>query len=97
MLKKFFSIVLLVVFANFILAPSVISLLDKKADITVFFNVNEEENKEKESEKDNKLKVFQVDNSEKSLLALSKNYNKPYKEGYCKYFAELHLPPPEFS
>ena len=42
MLKKSLSIILLIVFVNFILTPTIISLLDSSNDISSVFSLNED-------------------------------------------------------
>ena len=97
MIKNILSIILLVVFVNFIVAPTIISLADENADISLVFNVNEEENKEKESEKDVEIKLLQTESLQKSFTGFSVSNNKLYKENYPKHFMKLHSPPPELS
>ncbi|MDY7394620.1 hypothetical protein UMM65_05160 [Aureibaculum sp. 2210JD6-5] len=97
MLKNILSIILLVVFANFIIAPTVISLVDDATDISLVFNLNEEENKEKESEKDKEIKLFQIENLNHSFRDFSGKLYELYKANYSKHYLKLHLPPPEFS
>jgi len=97
MLKKLLSIILLVVFVNFIVAPTVISLVDNDIDVSMVFNLNEEEKKENESEKDQEIKLHQVENLSDSLIEVSgKIVNCCYKN-YTKHYIKLHVPPPEHS
>ena len=97
MLKNFFSIILLLVFATFIVAPTVISLIDKNADVSLIFSLNEEESKEKESEKDKEIELFQIEKPHNSLMDFSGKRYELYKANYTKHYKKLHLPPPEFS
>ncbi len=97
MLKNIFSIVLLIVFTNSIVAPTIISLVDDTADVSLVFNLNEEENKEKESEKDIEIKLLQLENSSDSFMGYSVEISNLYEKNYTKYYLKLHLPPPELS
>ncbi|MBJ2174045.1 hypothetical protein JBL43_07345 [Aureibaculum sp. A20] len=97
MLKKSLSIILLVVFVNFILTPTIISLLDSSNDISSVFSLNEEEKKENELEKDIKIKIFQNENNEDFISEFALLSNQRYGELSSNYFPKLLLPPPEFS
>lgn len=97
MLKNFFSIILLLVFATFIVAPTVISLIDKNADVSLIFSLNEEESKEKESEKDIEIKLLQIETPSDSFMDFSEKIAKLCQENYARHYLKLHLPPPEFS
>lgn len=97
MLKNILSIILLIVFANFIVAPTVISLVDEAADVSSVFSLNEEENKEKESEKDKEIKLLGSESPYNSFKGISIKTIKLYKKNYSKHYLKLHLPPPELS
>lgn len=85
------------VFANFIVAPTVISLMENGADVSLVFNLNEEESKEKESEKDTEIKLFQIENPNDSFMDFSGKIVEIYKKNYSRHYLKLHLPPPELS
>ncbi len=97
MLKRFLSIILLTVFANFIVAPTIVSLVDNTADVSVVFSLNEEENNKKESEQDKEIKILQLENPYDSFMDFSGKIVKFCKENYSKHHLKLHLPPPELS
>ncbi|QCX40852.1 hypothetical protein FF125_21280 [Aureibaculum algae] len=97
MLKKSLSIILLIVFVNFILTPTIISLLDSSNDISSVFSLNEEEKKGSEVEKDVKIKIFQNEDNEDSIIEFALLLNQRYGELSSNFFPKLHLPPPEFS
>ncbi|MET2986379.1 hypothetical protein [Aureibaculum conchae] len=97
MLKNILSIILLLVFANFIVAPSIISMTDNDIDVSMVFSLNEEEKKEKESEKDTEIKLLHIENPFSSFMEVSVKIIKLCNENYSKHYLKLHLPPPEFS
>lgn len=96
MTNKFISIFFSVVFVFLITAPTVLTLIDENADIALFFEYSEEEEKGKETNK--KIEIFFSDvpilnadhqmNTETSVMCyLIKSYNTPH--------LNLILPPPE--
>lgn len=95
--NRILSIILIVVFVNFILAPTVISLLDNPTDVSIVFNLNEEENNEIESVNDNQLETLQVENLLTICFGFSLKTNKAHNKSYSNFFLKLHLPPPELS
>jgi len=97
MVKNGFAIFLFVVFANFIVAPTVISIVDANADVSMVFNVNEEEHKENEFEKDELLKILHLEIIDVSLLDVSNMNNEHFHHLYSTHYQKLHLPPPELS
>ncbi|RPD96569.1 hypothetical protein EGM88_09390 [Aureibaculum marinum] len=94
MSKNIFSIFLLVVFVNFIVAPTIISLVDSATDVSSVFSVNEEEKKENK-EDDTKNKVFHSEENEGSVLKFSKLQKHLYRILISKYFPKLLLQPPQ--
>lgn len=96
MTNKFISIFFSVVFIFLMTAPTVLTIIDKNADIALFFEYSEEEEKGKETNK--KIEIFFSDvpvlnsdhqtSSETSVLCyIIKSYNTPH--------LNLILPPPE--
>ena len=90
MLKKSLSIILLVVFVNFILTPTIISLLDSSNDISSVFSLNEEEKKESEVEKDIKTKIFQNEDNNDSIMEFTILPIGSYGELSSNFFPKLH-------
>ncbi len=96
MTNKFISIFFSIVFIFLITAPTVLTIIDKNANIELFFEYSEEEEKGKETNK--KIEIFFSDvpvmhsdhqtSSETSVLRyIIKSYNTPH--------LNLILPPPE--
>lgn len=81
-----------------ILTPSIISLLDKDCAVAVLLDTNDEEKKEKESEKkigekDLFAGPFEMNNG--LFFHLTEAENTEYLLFNTDYKAEIFLPPPE--
>ncbi|XCF06645.1 hypothetical protein ABI125_02015 [Tamlana crocina] len=97
MLKQIVSICFTTLFVLFLMAPTVVSLLDDSVDVSVFYTTSEEEEKgaKKISEKEllchemgeTNLNVFLGDN-ELDLEYYQKKYPNPH--------LKLNSPPPKF-
>ena len=83
---------------GFIMAPSIIAILDDTVDTSIFFSLAEEE--EKGSEKDKNIEIlfsvahlyesdFSLNESENNLAYFFKKYTKPH--------LNLISPPPDLS
>lgn len=96
--KKSVSIFFVLLFALFISAPTVISVLEKKFDTSVFFSLNEEENKSNETVKIFETKLLVSDKYNFSILDFKKekSYNS-YLKNYTSNHLECFSPPPELS
>lgn len=96
MLKKSISLFFVLLFALFISAPTVISVLEKKFDTSVFFSLNEEENKSNETVKIFETKLFVSDKYSFAILNFEKekSYNS-YLKNYTASPIECSSPPPE--
>jgi hypothetical protein len=82
----------------FLLAPTVISMIEKNHDVSVFFDVNEEENKESESSKNLEIVVVHTENYKHLLLFSNSSKNKfYYNTSHYQFHTECISPPPEFS
>ncbi|MEZ4801358.1 MAG: hypothetical protein R2797_01200 [Gelidibacter sp.] len=98
MQKKTVSYFFLIFFTLFITAPTVISVIEKSCDTSIFYSVNEEENKVNET-----LKTFEVklnDHEKYGIsifdLEIEKSYNS-YIKNYTPQDLECLSPPPELS
>ncbi len=98
MQKRTISYFFLILFTVFIAAPTVISVIEKSFDTSIFYSVNEEENKVNET-----LKVFEVKLSDHEKFCLSifdlekeKSYTS-YIKNYTPHHLECLSPPPELS
>ena len=96
MYKKVISIFFLFSFTVFMVAPTVISVMDSSYNISYFFSLNEEENKSNETLKKFEFEVFDLD---KYLIAEFKSDIKHHLGYYSKLYTTLSLesvsPPPE--
>ncbi|MCK0130335.1 hypothetical protein MWU59_02370 [Flavobacteriaceae bacterium F08102] len=97
MLKNSFAIFLFLVFANFIVTPTIVSMVDTSADISMVFNVNEEEHKQNELEKDEMVKLFHVASSAIFLPKVAGTLNDSFQDMYTTCSLKQLLPPPEHS
>lgn len=97
MYRSIVSVFLSVMFLAFLIAPTVIILIDNKVDVSIFYTCNEEEEKKgQEKEKDKELLCYEflksihyidVNETELDLAYFSKKYKKPH--------LYLISPPPE--
>lgn len=96
--KKTVSYFFIILFTLFLAAPTVISVIQKSFDTSVFYSITEEENKVNET-----LKVFEVKLIEHERFGLcvfdlekEKSYNS-YIKNYISNDMECFSPPPELS
>lgn len=96
MLKKTLSIFFTVLFVATIIVPSVLIIVDDSVDISVFFDLSEEE-EEKGKEKDKLESFLAINNSESRsfLLEEKKKSVGYYFKNYPKPHLNLISPPPE--
>lgn len=80
----------------FISAPTMISVIEKSFDTSVFFSITEEENKSNETLKTFVVKLPCTDKYAISLIELEKekSYNS-YLKNYTSSIIECISPPPE--
>lgn len=96
--KKAVSIFFITLFTLFISAPTVISLVEKSFDTSVFFNINEEENNSSETVKIFEVKLLGNQQYYLSLLDLEKEKSyTSYLKNYTPYVTECVSPPPEIG
>ena len=92
-LKKNIALFFMILFMSMISAPTIIASIDNSFDISIFFNLNEEE--EKESVKV-LFEVVSLD-VEDFFLDQAKTESDGYtSKTYPKPHLNLILPPPEF-
>lgn len=97
MLRKGIALLLLSTFIMSVTIPTIVSLLDNNSDISIFNNINEEENKEKETSKDAETKIIEIQGSDISLYGLElSDSTRFYLKNYAKPYLNLRLPPPEY-
>lgn len=96
--KKTVSVLFLILFTAFLSAPTLISMFQESFDTSVFYSVNEEENKGNET-----VKIFEVNISENDNYLLSlidsvkeKSFSS-YLKNYTPFAIECFSPPPELS
>jgi effector-binding domain-containing protein len=97
MYRSIVSVTLSILFLAFLTAPTVIMLIDKTADVSIFYTCNEEEEKKgQEKDKDKELLYYELlkevcyfdaNEAELNLAYFFKNYQKPH--------LNLISPPPE--
>ena len=90
-------ILLTFVFGSFILSPTIISMVEKNFDISILFNVSEEENNQKEFSKNFDVKFSET----RTIFSLFSFFNTItlfdfYSEIYASISQENFSPPPEF-
>lgn len=96
MQKRNISIFFLVLFTLFISVPTVISVIEKSFDTSVFFSVNEEENKVNETLKTFVVKLPCTEKYGISLIELEKEKSySSYLKKYTSSIIECISPPPE--
>lgn len=90
------TIVFTFIFTLFIVSPTIVSVVEKNFDISILFNMNEEENNQKEISK-----VFDLKSSETkaSLSVFNILHTSSLFDFYSKKYASIsqenYSPPPE--
>lgn len=98
MQKKTVSLLFLILFTAFLSAPTLISVIEKSFDTSVFYSVNEEENKANETVKIFEVKILENANSHMSLINSEKEKSySSYLKNYTPFAIECFSPPPELS
>jgi hypothetical protein len=90
--RKIIAILFSVLFVALITAPSIIIAIDDSVDVSIFYSITEEEEKET-------LKVFPMNelNEEDYFLTSSSNDNLGYFfKNYLKPHLNIISPPPDF-
>lgn len=79
-----------------IVVPSVLSMINKDFEISVYIDVNEEESKSVETDKTLELIVDNFNNSSDSFEEISSSMSISYRfKTYAKAHLNLVSPPPE--
>lgn len=92
MQRKTIAILFSILFTALITAPSIIIAMDDSFDVSIFYSITEEEEKES-------LKIFPINepSEAESLFASSSNDNLGYFfKNYPKPHLNLISPPPDF-
>ena len=96
--KKTVSYFFLILFTLFIAAPTIISVIEKSFDTSIFYSVNEEENKVNETLKTLEIKL--TDHYKYCIsffdLEKEKSYTS-YLKNYTPHYLECLSPPPELG
>jgi len=96
MSRNLVSICLSVIFLVFLVAPTVITLVDDSADVSMFFANSEEEEKGSEKDKEVEVLFFELHNNEIDLVSSNQESNLEYFfKKYPKPHLNLILPPPD--
>ncbi|CAL2088265.1 hypothetical protein LNI98_03465 [Tenacibaculum dicentrarchi] len=90
----FFSIL----FMSIIAVPTIITLIDSNQDITIFLDLNEEEEEESSIEGASKeLKLYQTTDLNLFFIKIKKIENVIfYSKNYISQFLKITTPPPRF-
>tara|TARA_R110000868_G_scaffold238647_5_gene493142 strand:+ start:1450 stop:1746 length:297 start_codon:yes stop_codon:yes gene_type:complete len=92
------SIILSMIFLVFLVAPTVIAIVDDSIDISVFYITSEEEEKGAEKNKNSEVLFLKGDTSESFLVSKKIKHNTGY---YFKNYQKPHLnlisPPPDLG
>ena len=97
-LKKVIAQFLLVIFIGFIIAPSVVSLIDSDVDISYFMNITEEEIKELKTSKEGKVNIDELSKLYTSFFSINfLNKTSFFIKGYSKVYLNLLSPPPKLA
>ncbi len=97
MSRNIISICLSILFLGYTLAPTILTLIDDSADVSMFYTASEEEEK-KGSEKDKEIEILLFDLHNNELDAVSSNEEnnlRYYFKKYPKPHLNLISPPPE--
>lgn len=92
---KFSAYILAFVFISFIFTPSVVALIDRSVDISIAYNVNEEESSSK-NQISFEYTIEEMDSNYESIhfIQQQKTDGHYYKESRYKVFLSITSPPP---
>ncbi|MGJ8591658.1 MAG: hypothetical protein ACSHXF_03875 [Aquaticitalea sp.] len=98
MQKKLISIFFLLLFTFLVSAPTVLTMVENSCDASIFYSVNEEENKVNETLKIFEIKLLDTDQFDSASLDLEKEKSySAYIKNYTPSTIECFSPPPELS
>lgn len=96
--RQIISIFFSFIFVSFLIAPSVIILVDDSIDVSIFFTSTEEEEKGNEKNKDIEKLFFETLYADATLIfSITENELEYYYKKYTKPHLNLISPPPDFS
>jgi hypothetical protein len=96
-MKKKIAIVFTIIFTLFIVSPTVLSVVEDSFDISILFNVGEEENNQKEISKNFDLKISEIKKTDSLFNSLKKRNSLNYRlKKYTDIYQKNTYPPPEF-
>ena len=96
-MKKRIAIVFTIIFTLFIVSPTVLSVVEDSFDISILFNVGEEENNQKEISKNFDLKSSEIKKTDSLFNSLKKRNLLNYRlKKYTDIYQKNTYPPPEF-
>jgi hypothetical protein len=96
-MKNSIAIIFTFIFTLFIVSPAILSVVEKSFDISILFNVGEEENNQKESSKNFDLKIPETKNYTSLFNSLeNKNLFDNLLKKYTNISLENTSPPPKF-
>jgi hypothetical protein len=96
-MKKRIAIVFTIIFTLFIVSPTILSVVEDSFDISILFNVGEEENNQKEISKNFDLKSSEIKKTDSLFNSLKKRNLLNYRlKKYTDIYQKNTYPPPEF-
>ena len=96
-MKKKIAIVFTIIFTLFIVSPTVLSVVEDSFDISILFNVGEEENNQNEISKNFDLKISEIKKTDSLFNSLKKRNSLNYQlKKYTDIYQDNTYPPPEF-
>lgn len=83
---------------SMIVAPTIITLIDKNQDTSIFLNVTEEEEENQAKKNTKEIKIYSAANSDIFFMKTQKIKNVIYlSKNYVSQFLKITTPPPEFT
>lgn len=96
MSRNLVSLSFSIIFLAFLLAPTVIAMMDDSKDVSMFFTSTEEEEKSIDKNKEVEVLFFEIENHQFDNLSLSSENNLAYRfKNYPKPHLNLISPPPD--
>ena len=96
--KNKFSIILSMIFLMFLVAPTVIAIVDDSIDISLFYAMSEEEENGLEKNKIDEVIILQSNTSESFFVSKKiKQYTAYFFKNYRKPHLNLISPPPDLG
>ena len=97
-MKSKIAILFIVLFAGIIIAPTVVTLVDKDQDLTIFLSLNEEEENTKNI-KGMEMTIHPQENNNTTFIhyKIQKRENVRFQsKNYISQYPKILTPPPEF-